>query len=297
MNWVLTIVFFSCTIRQSVFNNAIAMNVCCTIAFCCLVFPVGLAAGKDKDSTAVLRAETRADTSYETIKERIVRDFAHAHAYQFGEKVRGVYRALDTDQRVLALTLDGCNWKCNSRLIEFLRKEKIQATLFVSGLWIDANPKSFLDLAGDSLFEIENHGLLHRICSLKGKSTFGVRATRNVGEVDEMELNVLKIRNLTGRRPLFFRPGASCTDNICPQIAERLGMKMVNFSINAGDAAPYFQEEKMKNNIVNGARPGGIILMHFNHPDWHEEEALELAVPVLREKGYRFVKLKDYPLK
>jgi peptidoglycan/xylan/chitin deacetylase (PgdA/CDA1 family) len=36
--------------------------------------------------------------------------------------------------------------------------------------------------------------------------------------------------------------------------------------------------------------------MHFNHPRWNEKEALTAIVPILREKGYSFVKLEDFSL-
>ena len=52
--------------------------------------------------------------------------------------------------------------KYDSSLINFLKEEKIPATLFISGRWIDANYDTFIKLSKDTLFEIENHGLRHK---------------------------------------------------------------------------------------------------------------------------------------
>jgi hypothetical protein len=34
--------------------------------------------------------------------------------------------------------------------------------------------------------------------------------------------------------------------------------------------------------------------MHFNHPEWPDLEALELAVPELRRRGFNFGKLEGF---
>ena len=53
----------------------------------------------------------------------------------------------------------------------------------------------------------------------------------------------------------------------------------------------------MTRNIVNGARHGAVVLMHFNRPEWRVVEALQAAVPALRVKGYTFGKLEDFSIK
>ena len=107
-------------------------------------------------------------------KERLVAAYKNQTPKDWGERVAGVKTQLDTSEKVIALTFDACGGPRGSRvdtvLIEFLRKEKIPATLFVSGSWIDAKPAVFKALAADPLFEIENHGLAHKPCSVNGKA-------------------------------------------------------------------------------------------------------------------------------
>jgi len=62
----------------------------------------------------------------------------------------------------------------DAKLIKFLEKEKIPAALFISGRLIDTNPIIFRELAKNSLFEIENHGLNYRPCSVTGRSIYGI---------------------------------------------------------------------------------------------------------------------------
>src|SRR4030043_423753 len=71
----------------------------------------------------------------------------------------------------------------DAKLIDFLISEAIPATLFISGKWINANPDIFQTLARNPLFGIENHGLDHKTCSAIGQSVYGIRGTKNVGEI------------------------------------------------------------------------------------------------------------------
>ena len=250
------------------------------------------------DPTNALRSMYTPD--YLALKSRILAEFKNTNPGKFGEFIRGVKRDLDTKQKVIALTFDACGGRhsgYNARLIEYLRREKIPATLFVTGIWIDKNPDIFKDLAKDPLFEIENHGLLHRTCSVSGKTMYGVIPTRNVGDViDEMELNARKITELTGRRPVFFRSATAYTDEACARVAQHLGIEVVSYDVLSGDAM-LSPARVMARNIINGARHGAVVIMHFNHPEWHEVEALEAAVPALRAKGYTFGKMEDFSLK
>ena len=237
---------------------------------------------------------------YLAFKNRILAQFRNPTPGKFGEFIKGVKSDLDTKQKVIALTFDACGGRhsgYNARLIDYLRREKIPATLFVTGIWIDRNMEIFKELAKDPLFEIENHGLLHRTCSITGETKYGVIPTRNMGDViDEMELNARKIEGLTGRRPVFFRSATAYTDEASVRVAQHLSMEVVSYDILSGDAM-LSPARVMARNIIKGARHGAVVIMHFNHPEWREVEALKAAVPVLRAKGYAFGKMEDFSLK
>jgi peptidoglycan/xylan/chitin deacetylase (PgdA/CDA1 family) len=255
-------------------------------------------AGSRADARNALKSLYTPD--YLILKQWIMSQFKDSKPGQFGEFVKGVMKGMNTEQKVIALTFDACGGRhsgYNVKLIEYLRAEKIPATLFVAGIWIDQNPEIFMDLAKDPLFEIENHGLLHRVCSVNGQSVYGVKSTRDVGDViDEMELNARKIAAITGRRPVFFRSATAYTDEASAEVARRLGMEVVSYDILSGDAM-HSSAATMARNLVKGARHGAVVIMHFNHPEWHELEALREAVPELRVKGYTFGRMEDFPAK
>jgi peptidoglycan/xylan/chitin deacetylase (PgdA/CDA1 family) len=233
-------------------------------------------------------------------KERLVAAYKTQTPKEWGERVAGVKTQLDTSEKVIALTFDACGGPRGSRvdtvLIEFLRKEKIPATLFISGSWIDSKPAVFKTLAADPLFEIENHGLAHKPCSVNGNKAYGIKGTASVAElVDEIEKNGRKIEAVTGGKPKFYRPGTAYCDEVAVKVAGELGYEVVNYNV-LGDAGATRPKEKIREAMLK-AEPGAIVILHMNQPRSQTAAGLKEAIPLLRQKGFRFVKLSEYPLK
>ncbi|MEW5950772.1 MAG: polysaccharide deacetylase family protein [Elusimicrobia bacterium] len=198
----------------------------------------------------------------------------------------------------IALTFDACEGRYNEELINFLISENIPATLFLTGKWIDKNPEITKKLAQNSLFEIENHGLKHRICALSGDKKYGLKKTKNIEEIiDEIELNNRKIEKLTGKRPFFYRPAGAYADEICLKTASFLSMEIAGYDSLAGDSFSKVSAKEMSENILKNAKHGMVVLMHLNHPERSEVQALKIAVPILRKKGFSFCHLEDFSLK
>lgn len=220
---------------------------------------------------------------------------------QWGIKVTGVKTKLDTKQKVIALTFDACGSSVegcgyDSRLIDYLERETIPATLFLSGRWVAANPFTFLQLARNPLFEIENHGLNHKPCSVNGRAMYGIKGTASAEEVvEEVEKNARRIWLLTGNHPKYYRPATCYCDEIAVEIVRALGYEVVGFSV-LGDAGATYSKKKIKKVLLN-VPPGSIVIFHMNHPEGETAEGIMEAVPILRQKGFRFAKLSDYKLK
>jgi peptidoglycan/xylan/chitin deacetylase (PgdA/CDA1 family) len=233
-------------------------------------------------------------------REQIIAKFSGRAPREWGEVVQGVKTRLNTDQNVLALTFDACGGPKGSgydaMLIDFLTREAIPATLFISGQWINANPDLLRALSGNPLFEIGNHGLNHKPCSATGRSAYGIRGTRNVGEVfDEIRLNALKIQSIAGHITKYYRPGTAYSDEVCVEIAKALGYETVSFSVR-GDAGATYSKKEIRGALLHSARTS-IVLMHMNQPESQTAEGVIETVPELRKRGFRFVKVSDFGLK
>ena len=212
----------------------------------------------------------------------------------------GVKTKLNTNQKIIALTFDACGGLkksgYNAKLIEYLRSEKIPATLFISGKWMDTNRERLKELAKEPLFEVQNHGLNHKPCSANGRSVYGIEGTKSVDEIfDEIEENASKLQTVTGQRPKYYRPGTAYSDEIGVKIANALGHEVVNFNVR-GDTGATSLKNQVKQALLN-AQPSSIIVMHMNHPKGETAEGLIEAIPELKRRGFRFAKLSEYNLK
>ncbi|MFC4077811.1 polysaccharide deacetylase family protein [Salinithrix halophila] len=218
---------------------------------------------------------------------------------QWGEDVPGVKHRLKTTEKVAALTFDACGGPKGSgydwALIRFLKRENIPATLFVNSRWIDENPELFRELAKEPLFEIENHGTRHRPLSVTGRSVYGIAGTANLEKaVEEVIANQQKIAEKTGKLPHFFRSGTAYYDEVAVKAAKKLGVEIVNYDV-LGDAGATWSRAQVKQALLD-LQPGSIVLLHMNQPGSGTAGGVQDAVPRLRERGYRFVKLEDYEL-
>ena len=236
---------------------------------------------------------------YFILRQQLVDRYAELTSSQWGEKVSGVKTRLATTDKVLALTLDACGsargMGFDGRLLDFLEQQRIPATLFINGRWIGPNRPTLDRLAANPLFEIANHGLMHRPASVDGKSAYGITGTRNISElVDEIELNARKLAELTGRRPRFYRSGTAYYDEVAVKISEELGEQVAGFSL-LGDAGATFSRDQVRQALLN-ARPGDIIIVHMNHPEAGTAAGVMDAVPELIKRGFRFVRLSDMEL-
>ncbi len=244
-------------------------------------------------------AHAGSEVPLEVIRNRLAVEFGGRVPHEWGERVRGVHSRLNTRDRVVALTLDACGSPrgkgVDEALLAFLERERIPATLFINARWIDANPLLFRRLAVNPLFEIANHGLHHRPASVTGRSVYGIAGTGNVGElVEEIEGNARKITALTGVRPRWYRSGTAYYDEVAVEISRRLGQEVAGFSV-LGDAGATFRRAQVRGALLR-AQAGDIVLLHMNHPEGETAAGVMDALPELLRRGFRFVKLSDYPL-
>ncbi|MFA7658167.1 MAG: polysaccharide deacetylase family protein [Candidatus Gastranaerophilaceae bacterium] len=225
-------------------------------------------------------------------KLEIILKYMDAVPQKWGENVPGVISKVEAKEKAIALTFDACSGKggYDEKLINFLIKNKIPATLFLNSHWIDKNPEIAKKLAQNPLFEIENHGTGHKPLSVNGKSAHEIQGTQNVAEAyDEIENNAKKIEKLTGHRPKFFRPGTAFCDEVGVKIAEDLGQKIAGFSL-LGDAGATYSKSQIEQKLSK-AKSGDIAIFHMNKPQGDTAEALIEYLPELKKQGFKFVRL------
>ncbi len=217
----------------------------------------------------------------------------------FSPWVRGTKKRIQTTEKILVLTMDACGGFYGSgydaRLIAFLRKERIPASLFITGRWGRLNRKILEELGRDPLFTLENHGDHHRPASVAGLSKYGIPGTRSIAELySEVVVPAKMLRSITGRFPRYYRPGTAYIDDVAVKIVHDMGFEVLSFTVAPGDAEVKLPLKIMMKRFMSNVHPGAIVLIHMNKPRGKIVKLMEKALPKLRKRGYRFVPLADY---
>jgi len=183
----------------------------------------------------------------------------------------------------VALTFDACPTgrpeEYDERVIEVLVKEKVPATLFLSGRWVEKNEEKAKLLAAQPQFEIANHAFWH---------------PHMLEKDDERILRELKrtqaiIRKVTGKRPTYFRPPFGEVDERVAKLVQQAGLITVQYDIASGDPDPELSAKRIAREVVEEAKGGSIVVFHMNRNGVRTAEALPEVIKGLREKGYELV--------
>jgi len=233
---------------------------------------------------------------YQDLKDRILDKYQGIAPSEWGENLEGVISEIQTDEKIVALTFDACDGSPNSydkKLIDFLIQEEVPATLFIGGQWIKENQAIFMELAGNPLFEIANHGYHHKPLSVTGERAYNIEGTKSVEDAfDEIYKNQMLIKELTGSYPKYFRSGTAYYDDVAVEIIQDLDLKAVNYNV-LGDAGGTYNKKQIVK-AFETAKEGSIFLFHMNQPHSEICKGVQEGVRLLKERGFSFVQLGEY---
>jgi len=181
-----------------------------------------------------------------------------------------------TGGKSVALTFDDGpdpNW--TPKVLGKLRERGIKATFCLIGKNADAHPDLVADIVRDG-HTLCNHSWSHDF-KLGKKSAEEIRA-------DLQRTNDAIRRGAPGADIAYFRhPGGAWT-NRAIDIADELGMKSLNWSVDPADWEKP-AARKIASRVIDNAEKGSIILMHDGGGDRsHTLEALDRILPNLQDR-------------
>lgn len=178
----------------------------------------------------------------------------------------------------------------DSQIIEILIKEKVPATIFLTGMWAEMYPDVSRKLAENDLFEIGNHSYDH---SAFTTSCFHLKSTNDKeGQITKSQE---AIKTATGITPTLFRFPGGCFEQQDLDAVAKQKLTTVGWDIVSGDASTK-DPKVIIDHVIEKAENGSIIVMHLsggpNAPA--TAEALKIIIPALRKKGFSFVKVSEF---
>jgi len=205
----------------------------------------------------------------------------------FSFSFSGIITKLNTNDKIIAITFDACETKTptffDKELLDFIVKNKIPATLFLSGKFIERNIEDVKSISQLSFIEIENHSYSHKDFRQLSESEI----------LNDIIKNDKLITDITGKKPVFFRFPYGYYDDKSVKIIEEMGYKIVHWSFESGDPDKNLAKESLIKNVIKNTKEGSILIFHINGRGWKTKYALPEIVDNLTQKGYRFILLKD----
>lgn len=218
--------------------------------------------------------------------------------------LRGAIRRVDLpkgSRKLIALTLDLCEQTgeiagYDGAVFDYLRRERVRATLFAGGKWMRSHEARTRQLMTDPLFEIGNHGWAHRNLRLLSGKTLtdeilgpqrayeAIRAGLAAGQCltpDAMDA-------VAARISLFRFPFGACHQASLDAVNDA-GLLAIQWDLSTGDPSPTQSARAIADAMVRGARPGSIIIAHANGRGFNTAAALPIAIPKLKSMGFEFV--------
>lgn len=177
------------------------------------------------------------------------------------------------------------------RLIDLLDQTHTKATVFATGMWMELYPDVTKELAANPLFELSNHSYSHPSFSGDCYGLAQVSATQYPQEIEKTQQ---LLREATGVTNNYFRFPGGCYSQDNLALIKQLGLIVVHWDVVSEDGFNN-NVQSIEENVLDHVQNGSIIVMHFNGPpnEPSTAEALQVILPVLRDRGYHFVKVSE----
>jgi peptidoglycan/xylan/chitin deacetylase (PgdA/CDA1 family) len=155
--------------------------------------------------------------------------------------------------RGIALTFDdGPDPKTTPMVLDALDEANAKATFFVIAKKAEEHPELVREILRRG-HEVGLHSYEHdRLFSLRSEAR--VKA--------DLEQGARVLEDVTGQRPLFFRPPIGHTNPIIARVADALDLVTVGWSVSARDGLAGAVPRAIVNRVRRGLRDGAIVLMH-----------------------------------
>ncbi|WP_338473150.1 delta-lactam-biosynthetic de-N-acetylase [Niallia sp. XMNu-256] len=203
-------------------------------------------------------------------------------------KKHGAFYKGDPNKKDIYLTFDnGYENGYTAQILEVLKKEKVPATFFITGHYLETAPELVKRMAKEGHI-VGNHSWSHP----------DLTQVNDEKVVEELEKVRKSTEELTGIKKMkYLRPPRGIFSERTMAIAKQQGythafwsLAYVDWNTDQQKGAQYAYD-----NIMSRIHPGAILLLHTVSKD--NADALESVIKDLKKEGYTFKSLDDLEMK
>lgn len=191
------------------------------------------------------------------------------------------YTRVEGVGKTVAITFDdGPSPKLTPQLLDILKARDVRATFYVVGQNVAEYPDIARRIVAEG-HEIANHSWNHPALTKLGAS----------GVASQIERTNDAIFKATGVKPTTMRPPYGATNAaLNRRLDEQYGLKVIMWDVDPLDWK-YRNAARVQRAILEGTRPGSIILVHDIHPS--SVAAMPGTLDALLAQGYKFVPVAE----
>lgn len=184
--------------------------------------------------------------------------------------------SVETEEKKIAISFD-CAWGVDhtDTLLDTMAKNNVKCTFFAVQFWVEKYPEYAKKIV-EAGHELGTHSRTHSYMSKQSE-----------GEIrDELSTSSKAIEKVTGQKVTLFRPPYGDYDNDVIDTCLDMKIYPIQWDVDSLDWKNLSAME-IAMRVINGVKPGSIILCHNN--GLHTAEALPLIFSTLKNRGYEFV--------
>lgn len=168
-----------------------------------------------------------------------------------------------------------------SILLDILKKHNVKTTFFMTGGWVESYPDDVKAIAAAG-HDLGNHSENHKQMSTLSTS----ECKEEIQKVHD------KVKELTGKDMILFRPPYGDYNDTLIDAANDLGYHVIQWDVDSLDWKDY-GADSIVSKVVDHKHlgNGSIILMHNGAK--YTKDALERVITGLQEKGYEIVPISE----
>lgn len=176
----------------------------------------------------------------------------------------------------IAMTFDdGPNTAVTPQVLDILAENNVTASFFLIGNRITEESARVARRAWEMGCEINNHSVTHGFMSKMTREE--IRR-----EIDGCTQKILQI---TGEAPRFFRPPFI---DVSDELFDEVDLTFI-CGVGCEDWVPSVTAQERIDRILSSAKDGDILLLHDMEGNENTVEAVKTVIPVLKQRGFRFV--------
>ena len=185
-----------------------------------------------------------------------------------------------TEEKKIAISFD-CAWGVDytDKLLQTMQEEKVKCTFFTVEFWAKKYPE-YLKKIDDMGHEIGTHSATHPYMSKLSKDAIE----------RELTSSSKAISDVTGKKPIVFRPPYGDYNDLLIETASELGLYTIQWDVDSLDWKDLSASEITKR-VVSRVKNGSIVLFH--NQGLHTWQALPTIIKTLKQQGYSFVTIGD----